>query len=215
MEERYEHEKLYKESKILDHDIFSRTQNPRGRPEYLMPKGTEVLELPSRLEIVMDASSRSKRYKYNIAFAAMILNIATLIILLSGVWVNLIALFVMLLFTVFGLGLSVETFRMFFNKRTIVIEDNFVRITETPLTFKPLLEDIHIDDIDQLFVQRYQTNLSVNDVPVEAHALYLIKKDGSRIKIIDNSNKETVLFLEQNIERHLGIIDYAIDNEVT
>lgn len=214
MKEQSKYKDVYKEPKILDNDIFSSIENPRGRPEYFMPKGTEVLELPSRLEIELDASSRSKRYKNNNAIVAIIVNFMAVAFFLIGIGGNLIVLLFMLPIVVFGLKMGVETLGLFFNKRTVTIEDEHVKITEAPFVIRQLIEDIHTQDIDQLFVQRYRTNLTVNGSPVYAHALYLIKKDGTRIKLLDNSNAETVLYLEQKIERHLGIVDRAVNNDV-
>ena len=199
----------------FEDDIFF--ENKRGRPEFIMPEGTEVLKLLDSMELEMSWFKSMKRS--NIAFEVMFTVIWNLVILgvimsmfLSGTFGGIIFLAIHLLV---GVSLGYRLFSKFINKTLFNINKDRIKIEHGPLKAF-LRKDMMIQnkDVSQLFVSEYVTNVQKNGRPVKAFGLYLILKSGKRIQLIKDSNKESALYIEQEIERYLKIEDRPVRGEI-
>ncbi len=198
----------------FDDEIFF--ENRRGRPEFIMPEGTEVLELLSSLEIELSWFKSMKRS--NIAFEVFFTVFWNFIVLtmlvamlFAGGGIGILFLSVHL---IVGLSLAYRLFSKFFNKTLIKISNRKINIEHAPFKlFMPKDTEIHSDDIAQLYVSEYFTGSSQNGKKLTSYGLYVILKSGKKIRIIKNCNKETALYLEQEIERYLKIEDKPVSGE--
>lgn len=197
-----------------DEDFFGR--KARNRPEMMIPVGTEVLHLPSSLDIRTNWS-RGKAgggmwfmVLFTVMWNAMLWPVA-LSSVLSGA---LGALLPMSLHLAVGLGLIYYLLTVFFNKTDIYVTDNDITISSKPLK-NPFTKDTIIDtrDIKQLYVSRYVSS-TTNGNPNHAYALYAITNTNKRVSLLRGMNKETQLYIEQEIEHFLEIDDETVRGEV-
>jgi len=63
-----------------------------------------------------------------------------------------------------------------------------------------------------MYVKR-ERNGSVNGVPNYNYALYLLDKKGQKTRLMRGLNHETLLFLEQELERFVEISDVRVKDE--
>jgi len=113
-----------------------------------------------------------------------------------------------------GLGLAYYVLSMFVNKTDIYVTDKDITISSTPLK-NPFTKDevIPTKNIKQLYVTRYVSS-TTNGVPNYAYALYAITNSNKRVPLIKGMNKETQLYLEQEIENFLDIEDERVRGEI-
>ena len=126
----------------------------------------------------------------------------------------ILSLLPMALHLAVGLGLMYFVLSKFINKTDIYVTEQDITITSTPLK-NPFTKDIVIPtkNITQLYVTRYVSS-TTNGVPNYAYALYAIADGNRRIPLIKGMNKETQLYLEQEIENFLDIDDEKVQGEV-
>lgn len=188
-----------------------------GHPIFLVPDGTEVLKLITSLEIITSWLRASKKDKINFdfIFAAIF---GTMSSLGLGVGIFTASLMISLIALVFVLASFVLLYIFIanlLNKTHIKISDKTLKISHKPLRFISWKEhNIPLDSIEQLFVKEYQTNRTVNNVPLKAFGLFLKKKDGKELKIMEDMNKETSLYIEQEIEEFLKISNKKMIGEI-
>lgn len=190
----------------------------RGRPEFVMPEGTEVLKLLTSMEIELDWFKSMKRS--NIAFEVMftvlwntLLFGMMIAMIVGGAGISVLFLTIHL---VVGLGLAYRLLGKFINKTLIKINKDRISLEHGPIKqFTKKERLIKSSDIQQLYVSEYFTNVKVNDRPQKAYGLYAILSNNKKIRLINDCNKETALYLEQEIERYLNIEDSEISGELT
>lgn len=191
-------------------------QNKRGRPEYIMPPGTEVLTLLSSMEIELDWFKSMKRS--NIAFETMftvLWNVITLVILVTMIMAGQGGIIIFLIaHLASGLGLAYNLMAKFINKTTINVDAEYLRITHGPLKTMRRNIEIRKDNIKQFYVTEYSTNASKNGEPIKAYGLFAILNNNKRVRIIKDSNKETTQYLEQELENYLKIVDEPVKGEM-
>lgn len=199
----------------FEDDVFF--QNRRGRPEIVMPEGVEVLNLLTSMEIELSWFKSMKRS--SIAFEVMFTVLWNVMLfgiiigmLVSGMGFPLLFLSIHL---IVGLGLAYRLFSKFINKTKITINNRGINIEHGPLkSFSRKNLNIKQQDLSQLYVSEYTTNIEINDQPQRAYGLFAILKGDKKIRLIKDCNKETALYLEQEIERHLEIEDYTVRGEI-
>lgn len=197
-----------------DEEFFGRRK--RNRPEMMIPEGTEVLHLPSSLDIRTNwRRGKSKggmwfMVLFTVMWNAMIWPFAISSILGGAIF----SVLPMALHLGVGLGLAYYVLSMFVNKTDIYVTDRDITISSTPLKI-PFTKDevIPTKNIKQLYVTRYVSG-STNGVPNYAYALYAITTSNKRVPLIKGMNKETQLYLEQEIENFLEIDDERVRGEV-
>lgn len=198
-----------------DDDFFGRRK--RNRPEMMIPEGTEVLHLPSSLDIRTQWNrSRSKGPgTWFIAFFAVMWNVMLLPFVLSSIASGaLLSLLPLIGHLAVGFGLIYYLLTIFLNHTDVYVTDNEITITSKPLK-NPFRPDtiIPTSDINQLYVSRYVSSIT-NGVPQHAYALYAITSNDRRISLLRGMNKETQLYIEQEIENFLDIDDVQVMDEV-
>lgn len=198
-------------------DIFR--DNRRGRPEFIMPEGTEVLELSESLDIDLNwFKSSNKKNLGGLFMFTLIWNMILLPIVVSMVVAN-VSLFAFLplsLHIIAGLGMIYHLTRKVINKTNIHVTKNQIEISDGPLKlpFKKASKIIRSDDISQLYVKKYFTNVIVNGRKVFAYGLHADLKSGESLVLIKDMDKATHLYLEQEIERFLDLEDRPISREI-
>ena len=189
----------------------------RGHPIFLVPDGTEMLKLITKMEISTSwlKASKKDKIKFDFIMTFTFGFISTLALtagfLGSSIFVVLMASFFMLI----SIFLTYNFLANLINKTIIKIENKVLSITHTPLKLLGQKQhNIPVDQIKQLYVKEYMTNRSVNDVRLKAYGIYLKHSNGEEIKLIDEMNRETSLYLEQEIEEFISIKDKAIEGEI-
>jgi len=198
----------------FDKEIFPEWK--RGKPEMFIPEGLEVLKLPSELDIQFDwYNSQSKSGMGFRTFFTLVWNIMLLPFVLSAFSSGQyeILLFASIHILV-GLGFIANLAATFINKTNVSVTKRFIEITQKPIpSFLKKNIKIPTSEVAQLYVTRYVSS-TTNGTPNYAHALYMITKDGKKYPLIKGMNKETQLYLEQEIELFLEIEDKEIAGEV-
>lgn len=185
-------------------------------PGALMPDGLEVLRLNEELEIDVNwRRSASKSGTRFLMFFTAVWNLFLLPFVLVGIFAGE---FQILLFTsvhlAVGLGLIYYLARIFLNTTKVIVNRSGIQLDTGPLKApwsKP--KRIARSDIRQLYVSKY-TSSTTNGKPNYAYALYAILHNTQKIKLLSQMNLETQLYLEQEIERFLGIQDQYVADEV-
>lgn len=190
----------------------------KGRPEMIMPEGTDVLELSDSLDIRLDWLKSHPRgaLSFLTIFAAFWNGILAVVgggFIMAGEFSAIAFLSIHLLV---GLALIYYLASVYLNYTDIVINRSFIEISHRPVKnpFVPSRR-IESDDIDQIYVTRYVSS-TTNGNPNYAYALYaLLKTNGRKVTLVKGMNKETQLYLEQEIERYLKIKDRPISDAIT
>ncbi|MDQ3015981.1 MAG: hypothetical protein M3R25_04565 [Bacteroidota bacterium] len=200
-----------------DH-VFSFDHDPATKkliPAAVLPKGVEILKLRSELDIRLKwTETTSKGGKFFMAFFTIFWNLIVLPFaigaILSGTWGILLFLSAHL---AVGLGLLWNLATLYVNQTSISITKRQLRIRTTPLkSFLWKSKEIDIDTIEQFYVTRYVQS-TTNDNPNYAYALYAIIDTGEKISLVRGMNRETQIYVEQEIERFLGIKNKKVPKE--
>ena len=197
----------------FEHEI---RQWDRNRPEIFMPDGLEVLKLQSELDI--QVGWMKTKPKKGFGFMTLFTFIWNLILLpvvftsvMSGQYDILLGAGLHILV---GLGLMSYIASVFVNTTDIVVDGRFLEISHRPIKL-PFFKKHKIpsQDIKQLYVTRYVASRT-NGVPSHAYALYAILHNGKKVAILKGMNRETQLYIEQEIESYLEIKDRRVSGEV-
>ena len=189
----------------------------KGRPEMIMPEGTDVLELSDSLDIRLDwLKSHPQGTLGFLTFFTVVWN-GILAVALTGALVagsfGIIAF--MSLHLLVGIGLIYYLSTIYFNYTDIIVNESYIEISHRPVK-NPFVrrKKIDIDELDQLYVSKYVAS-TTNNTPNYAYALYaILKTNGRKIRLIKGMNRETQLYLEQEIERYLKIKDRHISDAI-
>jgi hypothetical protein len=189
----------------------------RGRPEMIMPKGTEVLKLRESLDIQINWFRSVSKGKlaflslFGIVWNAIVFPMA-IVMLLSGVY---LALLFMSLHLLVGVVMMFWVAAYFLNETNIVVTSNYIDISYGPIR-SPFNKGkrINANEIKQLYVSKYITNVSKNGQRVQAYGLFAFLHNGEKIPLLKDMNKATQLYIEQEIERFLEIKDDKIKGEI-
>ena len=196
----------------FEQDHFFIDDRP-GRPEMIMPEGTDVLTLSDSLDIRLDWYRSYPRGTLGfLSFFTIVWNliVGSFVVgsfaagtagVLLGVSLHLLV----------GLGLIYWLASIFINKTDIVVREDEIRVEHGPLK-NPFKREVVIksDDFKQFYVNRYVAS-TTNGQPNYAYALWAIRTSGQKEQIIKGMNKETQLYLEQEIERFLRITDRRVE----
>jgi len=188
----------------------------RRKPEMFIPEGMEVLKLSSELDIQYDwYQSQPKAGLGFKTFFAFVWNLMLLPFVLnaisSGQYEVLIFASIHILV---GLGFIANIVSSYINKTNVSVTKRFIEIKQKPIpSFLKRDVKIPVSDISQLYVTRYVSS-TTNGAPNHAHALYVITKDGNKYPLVKEMNRESALYLEQEIELFLEIDDKEVRGEV-
>ncbi len=214
-EEEYFKEYYKKEKLEIDNDIFAHEDDRRGRPEFFMPPGTEVLKLESYLEIDVGLRSKDKRFRRVSAIFSIIWNLIAGTIMFVSVTGNIpMGMAITSVFLIVGFILFIQTLKLYINKKKVIIENGKIKISEKPINLFTRYLEIPTTKIKQLYTSKYFTGVTVNDQRIMAYSLSAVTDDNKIIRLVKESNIDTVLYLEQEIERFLDIKDEAVYGEI-
>ncbi len=192
--------------------------DPHRRPEMIMPESVEALKLTSMLEIVVDwYKSAPKRTVLTLVSGAFFWN---LLIIPFAIFLAYHGSFLWLAFfaghLMTGLYLVKQLLATFLNKSKITVDSSGIEISHSPIrTTLNKVRKIARRDIEQLFVVRYTQKFGRKDQRgVQAYALFVIMKNGDRIELLRGMDRSSQLYLEQEIEKYLGIKDTFVKGEI-
>jgi hypothetical protein len=112
-----------------------------------------------------------------------------------------------------GVGITYSTLAGFINSTTVEVGQGNLRIAHGPLPWQgnQLLETA---DVDQLFCTRAATKSEDSDSL--SYNVMVRTKSGRNIKLVSRLEElDQALYIEQEIERHLGVADRAMSGEVS
>lgn len=198
-------------------DIFFHVDRV-GRPEMIMPEGTDVLPLNDALDIRINwlKSKPKSSYLFLTFFTVLwngILAFMATSFLAAGAISSILFMSIHLLV---GLGLIYYLAGVYLNYTDIIITSDFIEISQRPIK-NPFskTQTYSTDNITQLYVHKYVSS-TTNGVPDYAYALLAtVNNKNAPITLIKGMDSETQLYLEQEIERYLKITDSPISNSIT
>ena len=203
-------------------DCFSVSQeistNSYKRNEVVMPEGLDVLKLQSGLDIQLNwLKSAPPKAISSITLSAFLWNLVLIpLVLFLAVRGNFIFLFFLGGHLFGGLGLLYQSLAYLFNKSNIQVTEDGISIEDTPFP-SPFTKSRSIPRtaINQLFVTAYKEKIhrSKNKVHI-AYALHARLTNGKTQTILRGLNKETMLYLEQEIETYYQIKDVPVRGEI-
>ena len=206
---------IVKEKLELDNDIFEGQDERRGRPEYFMPPGTEVLRVFDYMEIDLGRGSKEKEGRIELAIFSVIWNAIAGIIFFGAIGSAAFPfLAIMSVFVIVGIYTLALVLKKYINSKKVFIRNGMITVKEGPIRIGSLHVEIPTEDIEQLYISKYFTGIKLNEKKVMAYSLSAITKDHKSIRLIDGSNLETVQYLEQEVERFLDITDKHVKGEI-
>lgn len=201
---------------VDDRDIDQIIEPEQKKTKILpLPDGVDVIETEDRLDI------RYSQFKAESKGKLVFLTIFNLIwngtmlfmvnqLLSSGDYGPLPF---MSIHIIAGIVLFVWLASLYLNHIDIIVDDNSLQVRKGPIK-NPFKEDINLfpEEIEQLYVEKYVSSRT-NGRSNYSYKLLAILPDHKTITLLKNSSKRLCLYLEESIERRLGIKDQAIKGE--
>ena len=158
-------------------------------------------------EITGDQWTVSQRWRETgpVAFTsifAIIWNVLTIIFTLAAGLILPLSPFWLI-----GAGAAYFTLKCLFNTTKVSVDSGKLHVAITPFSLKDALE-IDVNKVDQIYLKRSAVTLKSTSVSVRA-----LTTDHREIGLVDDVSFEEGLWLEQELERHLGIRDRAVVGE--
>jgi hypothetical protein len=111
-----------------------------------------------------------------------------------------------------GVGLTYLTFAGFVNSTTFTVERDHLTVRHGPLPWRGNL-DVSTGRLEQLFCTE-QVIQGRNGTTVR-YGVDAVLKDGTQLKVASGlDEREQALYIEQAIEKHLGIVDRRVRSEM-
>lgn len=192
--------------------VEQKSNKTKLRAEVTMPPNIEVLKLSSQLDI--DVKWQQDGYWGLIVFAviwnACVLPVAIGMIV-SG---NFTALIFLSLHLTVGLGLIYFIAAIKLNTTYIAVNERSIEVKHRPLPTFIKNRQIDADEIEQLYCIEYVQS-KTNGMPNYAYHVMAITKHQKPVKLIPAlSTAEQALYIEQEMERFLQIVDKAVPDEL-
>jgi len=184
-----------------------------GRPEMIMPEGTDVFELNGSLDIRLNWLKSHSRGTLGFLTVFAIFWNGILAIIAGGAWISgaYSSIAFMSIHLLVGMGLLYYLASVYLNYTDVVVNESYIEIDHRPVK-NPFIRSkrIPVEDLDQLYVTKYVSS-TTNGNPNYAYGLYaILKTNGKKVSLIKGMNRETQLYLEQEIERYLKIKDRTV-----
>jgi len=199
-------------------NVFSfeeEVRDVRQRPEIFMPEGIEMMEFMSELDIRYKWRHAKPMNGFLMAFT-IIWNVMLLPFILmaiaSGQWVVLLGISAHL---AVGVGLIMHMITTFFNSTYLIVDEHEIIVEHAPIRLPFFVKDqyINVESVEQLYVKKY-TSSKTNGRPNYAYAVHVKKNTGDDIRLLKGfTSKDKALYIEQEIERYLGILDRRVEEE--
>jgi DNA-directed RNA polymerase subunit RPC12/RpoP len=179
---------------------LSLAPRPRARK---VPKDVEVDDAPTRLRI-----SWQWRVDAREAFGFIVLLALLVAVFASGNAGEPKAVVALMLLVPFALALALRLAQQLRNRTVIEVTGDSLEISTGPISIDPS-RTLSRREIDQLFCVALHTRYGA------IYQLHAELKGGKRQRLVDEiDDVERAFFLEQAIERRLGIEDHPVDGEV-
>ncbi len=195
---------------IYELDDAERISLEKAEP---LPKGFEILELRSELNIFM--KWRDSRNKFIEFFALLwngILLFMMLIMIASGQYGAILFLSIHL---IAGIVLIYYVIGKWVNRTVLTVNESYISTSHKPIPwffYKAIKYPSR--DIDQLYCKKY-VSATVNDVPQYSYRVMAQLKNFDEFVLIQGLQKiNHALFLEQKVEQYLGIKDRPVDGSM-
>lgn len=115
-------------------------------------------------------------------------------------------------FVLVGIGTGWAALALLLNRTTIRVEGGRLTVSHAPIWW-PGRRDLETAAVDQLYCEEYVA-YSQNDVPQYRLGVRALLKDGSKLKLVTGmEDASQALYLEQLLEKHLGIADRPVRGE--
>jgi hypothetical protein len=115
-------------------------------------------------------------------------------------------------FVLVGIGTGWAALGLLLNRTTIRVDGARLSVSNGPIWW-PGKRDLSTKDLDQLYCEEYVAYRE-NSVPVYRLRVQALCKDGSKIKLVPGmEDAGQALYLEQLLEKHLGIVDRPVSGE--
>lgn len=182
------------------------------RPEIFLPKGMDVFELRSEIEIQITWRDTLNSFLvfFTIVWNAFVLPAAVFAIISLRPMIVLGLSFHLLV----GISLLYYLLTTLYNTTFITADSRHLRIEHRPLKlpFYPN-QDIPVYDIDQIYVNKYVKS-KTNGRPDYAFAVEAILKNKEHVRIVKGIQyPDQALYIEQEVERFLEINDRPVTEE--
>lgn len=193
-------------------------EDPHRRPEMIIPDSVDALPLRSKLEIVLDwYRAAPKKSVATLVTGTFLWNIILLpIVFFLAYTGNFLIMIFLMGHLATGFVLLAQLISLFVNKTHITVDSTGISMQTSPI--KSLLhrdKQISAEQIKQLYVVRYTEKYhKKNQRGVQAYALYAILYNNKTIELVRGMDRETQLYLEQEIERYLDIKDLPVRGEL-
>jgi hypothetical protein len=117
-----------------------------------------------------------------------------------------------LLHVAVGVGLTYSTLAGFLNTTTLTVEDDLLRVRHRPVPWIGN-RDLRVADLKQLYVREHVSR-SRNGTST-TYRVHAVLDGGNDLKLLSGlEDASQALYVEQQIERHLGIVDEAVGGEM-
>lgn len=112
-----------------------------------------------------------------------------------------------------GVGLTYFTLAVFLNRTTIRVEGGTLTVRHVPVPV-PGAQTLSTDDLEQIYC-RVAHRAGRHPGPTLRYEVVALTRKGGTVKILSGlENEEQALFIEQAVERHLGIEDRPVAGEL-
>lgn len=112
-----------------------------------------------------------------------------------------------------GVGLTYSTIAGLLNRTRIKVTDQQLSIRHGPIPWRGN-HDLTVRELEQLYVQRTSASGGTGGTATEAYNLCAVLRGGRKLVLLKNLNQaDQGLFMEQEIEELLGIVDVEVGDE--
>ena len=184
------------------------------KPHVRMPKGIEAYHGLTGLDIELDWRKSSSSLGFFIFFTLFwdfVVGIFVVAALAGGDLGFLLPISIHLLV---GIGMTYYVMALLLNKTYIYVSASEVSIEHRPLPW-PFNRNKYLNpsEIEQFYVEEYVAS-TTNGRPNYAYRLLIKKKDGEKIKVLNNIGKLAhARYIEQEMEKFLHIEDEPMQGE--
>ena len=127
---------------------------------------------------------------------------------------NLLIRFYMILHVFLGIGLIYYCLGGFLNKTQILVSKGLLKVKDIPLYFFKNV-DISIDKLDQLYAKEKVERGRKRSISWSSFEVHAITKSDENFRLVAGlNNVNQALYIEQELENYLGIIDREVKGEI-
>lgn len=188
-------------------ELFEVTVTP-SKPEIGQPSSLEVLKQGSQFSIIRSWYNPGLFFMTFFCIFWDGFLIFWYAAALSAEKIDIAALLFPLFHVAVGVGLTYTTIAGFLNKTTISLAKGQLNLTHGPLPWRGNLT-FASSDLKQFFTLEH-----VGSKGTRRYELCALMKDGRRVSVLTGLGRsDEVLFIEQQLEQHLGIVDQPVAGE--